>query len=207
MIGKITKALGAIFGIFGEADPSEMQRMSGRLEHRGEASETWSLAPRVHLGGRWAADASGSMPAPAATLALAGSIDNGESVATLLRRPRQPEGDDDDASLVLDLYQKFGPEGFQHLSGPFALALWDERRERLILARTARGSRPLYVARAGDRYLFASEYKAPRHRRAPGAAQSRRHPASAVHEARDARRLLPGGRAGGPAWIVDRTRR
>jgi len=152
--------MGVIFGIFGEADLSEIQRMSGRLEHRGVESQVCSVAPRVHFGARWAADAGGLVTTRATAVALAGSIDNDASVAALLGRPRAPDGEDDSADLVFDVYQKFGPEGFQYLSGPFALALWDDRRVRLILARNARGSCPLYVARVGDRYLFASEYKA-----------------------------------------------
>jgi hypothetical protein len=98
-------------------------------------------------------------PIQVGPVALAGSIDNGEEVAAMLGRPLPPEGDDD-AGLILELYQTFGPDGFQHLSGPFAVALWDDRRERLVLARNARGSCPRYVAQAGGRYLFASEYKA-----------------------------------------------
>src|SRR5262245_43505320 len=49
---------------------------------------------------------------------------------------------------------------FDHLRGQFAIALWDERRQRLILARDRFGICPLYWSRQGDWLLFASEIKA-----------------------------------------------
>lgn len=49
---------------------------------------------------------------------------------------------------------------FDHLRGQFAIALWDERRQRLILARDRFGICPLYWSRQDDWLLFASEIKA-----------------------------------------------
>ena len=42
----------------------------------------------------------------------------------------------------------------------FALAVWDERRQRLFLARDRAGKKPLYIYRDDERLLFASEIKA-----------------------------------------------
>jgi asparagine synthase (glutamine-hydrolysing) len=42
----------------------------------------------------------------------------------------------------------------------FALALWDRQERRLLLARDRYGIKPLYVARQGQRFYFASEQKA-----------------------------------------------
>ena len=44
-------------------------------------------------------------------------------------------------------------------SHPFAIALWDRKRQRLILARDRVGIRPLFVQRDGSRLLFDSEVK------------------------------------------------
>ena len=49
---------------------------------------------------------------------------------------------------------------FERLRGQFALALWDERRSRLMLGPDRFGICPLYWTRQGDWLLFASEIKA-----------------------------------------------
>ncbi len=49
---------------------------------------------------------------------------------------------------------------FDHLHGQFAVALWDTRQQRLILARDRFGICPLFWTRRGDWLLFGSEIKA-----------------------------------------------
>ena len=49
---------------------------------------------------------------------------------------------------------------FVRLRGQFAVALWDERKQELILGRDRFGICPLYWTRQGDWLLFASEIKA-----------------------------------------------
>jgi len=60
------------------------------------------------------------------------------------------------AELLARLYLKEGPDFLKHLHGGFALALWDEKHERLILAIDRMGIKSLYWRREGDRLLFAS---------------------------------------------------
>jgi asparagine synthase (glutamine-hydrolysing) len=65
-----------------------------------------------------------------------------------------------DTELIPHLWEDYQEEMFTHLRGQFALALWDERRRELILARDRFGICPLYWTRRGDWLLFASEIKA-----------------------------------------------
>ncbi|HEY8505014.1 MAG TPA: asparagine synthase-related protein [Gemmataceae bacterium] len=64
------------------------------------------------------------------------------------------------AELLLHGYEESGPEFFRGLAGRFAAALWDAPRRRLVLVNDRFGMRPLYYARRGGRFLFASELKA-----------------------------------------------
>src|SRR5262249_28206626 len=57
-------------------------------------------------------------------------------------------------------YEVFGDAFVTHLNGMFALALWDNRRRRLVLARDRVGIKPLYYAQHDGMFLFASEPKA-----------------------------------------------
>src|SRR5207249_7257349 len=62
--------------------------------------------------------------------------------------------------IIPHLYEEYG-DGFpERLRGMFGLAVWDERRRRLVLARDRLGIKPLYYARRGDLVVFASELKA-----------------------------------------------
>jgi asparagine synthase (glutamine-hydrolysing) len=65
-----------------------------------------------------------------------------------------------DTEVIVHAYEQYGLEFPRHLIGQFAIALWDSRADRLVLARDHTGIRPLFVARAGDTLLFASEIKA-----------------------------------------------
>ncbi len=68
-----------------------------------------------------------------------------------------------DTELIPHLWEDYQEGMFEHLRGQFALALWDQRQRRLILARDRFGICPLYWTRqtltVGDWLLFASEVK------------------------------------------------
>ncbi|TVQ01270.1 MAG: asparagine synthase (glutamine-hydrolyzing) [Planctomycetaceae bacterium] len=66
---------------------------------------------------------------------------------------------DGDGETILHLYEDLGTDCFALLNGMFAVAIWDSRRNRLVLARDRVGKKPLFHAQQGDRLLFASELK------------------------------------------------
>ena len=65
-----------------------------------------------------------------------------------------------DTEVILAAYAEYGVECLSRLEGMFALALWDEARQRLLLARDRAGKKPLYYWLNGDGLAFASEPKA-----------------------------------------------
>ncbi len=65
-----------------------------------------------------------------------------------------------DTEVIVHLYEQHRERFVEHLNGQFAIALWDQNRRRLILARDRAGIRPLFHTRVGGRLLFASEAKA-----------------------------------------------
>lgn len=65
-----------------------------------------------------------------------------------------------DSEVILHLYEEYGEGCISRLNGMFALAIWDSRKQRLLLARDRVGKKPLYYYDNGQRIIFASELKA-----------------------------------------------
>ena len=65
-----------------------------------------------------------------------------------------------DSEVIVHLYEELGDRAIDRLDGMFALALWDERQRRLLLARDRTGKKPLFTYTNADRVVFASEPKA-----------------------------------------------
>ena len=65
-----------------------------------------------------------------------------------------------DTEVLLAAYHIFGDEFLSKLNGQFAFALWDEKKQTLLLARDHAGIHPLFISRQGRELVFASEIKA-----------------------------------------------
>lgn len=65
-----------------------------------------------------------------------------------------------DTEVIVHLYEEYKEDFVKHLTGMFAIALWDKRQKKLILARDRLGIKPLYTFVGNGRILFGSEIKA-----------------------------------------------
>jgi asparagine synthase (glutamine-hydrolysing) len=65
-----------------------------------------------------------------------------------------------DTEALVHLYEEYGVGFAERLRGMFAVAIWDARRRRLVLARDRYGIKPLYYRHVGDELRFASEVRA-----------------------------------------------
>jgi asparagine synthase (glutamine-hydrolysing) len=149
------------------ADRALLQRMSAALLHRGPDGAGCHLDGAVGLAARRLAIIDiehGDQPMLAADGAV-GVVQNGEILNHLELRARlEREGvrfrTRCDTEVLLHLYLREGPAFVSQLRGMFALALWDRREQRLLLARDRFGIKPLYYQLGDGRLAFASELKA-----------------------------------------------
>lgn len=65
-----------------------------------------------------------------------------------------------DTETIVHAYEQWGEDFVHRLNGMFAIALWDEDQERLLLARDRAGIKPLYFAHTSSVLVFGSELKA-----------------------------------------------
>lgn len=63
-----------------------------------------------------------------------------------------------DTEVVVHCHEEYGLKAFSRFNGMFAVALWDDNKKELILARDRDGVKPLYYAMLkDDKFLFASD--------------------------------------------------
>ncbi len=66
-----------------------------------------------------------------------------------------------DSEVLVHLYEEYGIEFIQKLSGMFAIAIWDSRDRSLTVIRDRMGKKPLWYAHQSDgTFIFGSEVKA-----------------------------------------------
>jgi len=65
-----------------------------------------------------------------------------------------------DTEVVLHLYLAHGDAFLDRLNGMYGLAIWDDERDRLLLARDRIGIKPLYYYQDAEKLVYASEIKA-----------------------------------------------
>ena len=147
--------------------PAEVRAMSSVLAHRGPDEEGLYIGSGAGLGMRRLSIidlATGSQPLASEDRTIwavcNGEIYNHRELRRDLTRIGHRFATRSDAETIVHLYEELGADCVERLRGMFALAVWDERRRALLLARDRIGIKPLYYAEIGNRILFASELKA-----------------------------------------------
>jgi asparagine synthase (glutamine-hydrolysing) len=92
-------------------------------------------------------------------LVFDGRLDDRDELIAELRGERVDSAMPD-PELVSAAYAKWGDDFVVHLKGDFAVALFDNTNQKLILGRDAIGPRPLYYTRTGQTLIFGTEIKA-----------------------------------------------
>jgi asparagine synthase (glutamine-hydrolysing) len=140
--------------------------MSSRLEHRGPDSHGKFELPHLALAIRRLSIidlVTGDQPlcneSGDVTLVFNGEIYNYRELRERLLANGHQFRTSSDGEVVAHLYEEQGPDFVRELNGMFAIALWDSRRNRLVIARDRAGEKPLYYWRHGDTLAFASEIK------------------------------------------------
>jgi asparagine synthase (glutamine-hydrolysing) len=147
------------------AYPGRIQSAVASLAHRGPNQHGVYESPAVSLGAARLKiiDLEGGdqpIEAHGSVIAFNGEIYNHAE----LRRDLELRGhrffSHSDTETVLHAFLEWDTECFSRMRGMFAVALWTEAEERLVLARDRIGIKPLYVARRGENLYFGSELKA-----------------------------------------------
>jgi asparagine synthase (glutamine-hydrolysing) len=88
-----------------------------------------------------------------------GEIYNHLEIRHKLQRKGHIFSTQSDTEAIVHAYEEYGLGCVDHLNGMFAFAIWDENKQRLLLARDRLGIKPLYYYYADRRIIFASELK------------------------------------------------
>jgi asparagine synthase (glutamine-hydrolysing) len=151
----------------GPVDADRVAAMSATLVHRGPDSfgefsdGTAALAARrlsiidLETGDQPIANEDGTLH-----VVQNGEIYNYRELRAELERSGHRFRTRGDTEVLLHLYEQHGDKFAERLRGMFAIAIWDGRRRRLVLARDRFGIKPLYYRAQAGELAFASELRA-----------------------------------------------
>jgi asparagine synthase (glutamine-hydrolysing) len=148
-------------------DSADIKRMADSMVHRGPDDEGFFASGPIHLAHRRLSIidiSSGKQPMfnedNSIVVVFNGEIYNHRDLRNLLESKGHKFRTHSDTECILHAYEEYGDNFESHLTGMFAFALWDIRRNRLILSRDRLGIKPLYYTVHRDQLIFASEIKA-----------------------------------------------
>jgi asparagine synthase (glutamine-hydrolysing) len=161
--------IAGIIDLSGETiSPVILQRMTDAIAHRGPDGEGHWIEGPVGFGHRRLAiidlSPGGYQPMISAdhryVITYNGEIYNYREIRAELQAEGYWFRSRSDTEVLLHAVAHWGTNALVRLNGMFALALWDRKEKRLLLARDRYGVKPLYVSQQGRKVMFASEQKA-----------------------------------------------
>lgn len=157
-----------ICGYSGKGQEELLKTMADAIKHRGPDEEGMYLSDWMNLcsrrlsivdiscGKQPMSDGSGKVH-----LVWNGEVYNhGELRQQLEQKNHRFVSDHSDTEVLLHAYLEYGDSFVERLNGMFAIAIWDERENRLLLYRDRMGVKPLYYCKlSSGEFAFASEIK------------------------------------------------
>ena len=149
--------------------PEVLPRMAAALRHRGPDGECIVGHERARIGARRLAimdlttgDQPFQSPDGSVWMVCNGEIYNAPELRRQASAPdwRYPFRSRGDIETIVPFYERFGPDAVARLEGMFGLAIWDDVRHRLVLARDRAGEKPLFWTEIDGELRFASEIQA-----------------------------------------------
>jgi asparagine synthase (glutamine-hydrolysing) len=155
------------FGTHAPADPVALKRATDAMAHRGPDDEGFYLQGDVALGNRRLSiiDLPGghqpiSNEDQSIWITFNGEIYNYRELRADLLKSGHQFRTSSDTEVIVHLYEEHDLACFDHLRGMFAFALWDARKQRLLLVRDRLGIKPVFYRPEPGRLVFASESRA-----------------------------------------------
>lgn len=148
--------------------PTILQKMTDVIAHRGPDGEGHWIEGGIGLGHRRLSiidiSPAGNQPMLSDnqrySLSYNGEVYNYRELRVELEAAGYRFRSETDTEVVLNAFVHWGADCLKRFNGMFALALWDRKKHKLLLARDRYGIKPLYYAQQGSSLLFGSEQKA-----------------------------------------------
>lgn len=147
-------------------EPEQLDQMLDTLAHRGPDDSGSYVRGRIGLGSRRLSIIdlhSGRQPISnedgTIWVVYNGEIYNYPRLRAELESKGHIFHTNSDTEVIVHLYEDLGERCVEEIGGMFAFALWDEKQQKLLLARDRIGQKPLFYSRDGSDFLFGSEIK------------------------------------------------
>jgi asparagine synthase (glutamine-hydrolysing) len=147
-------------------EPATIRRMTGTIVHRGPDDDGYFISGPIGLGFRRLSIidlAGGHQPMSDAEetvwVIFNGEIYNYRELRAELQSKGHEFRTNSDTEVIIHGYKEWGTEVLNHLNGMFGLAIWDVKKQRLVVARDAMGIKLIYYRITSGQLTFGSEIR------------------------------------------------